>query len=319
LCGVDLTKYFPDEIPQDTKVLWERWTRCAMGLRSSPYQACQGMMWALEIIFGDRNNAKNVFRFSQVRLNLPGEQDYNPLRPWVYKERSDGSIASDVHVYVDDLRTTGATEEECWSASQRVSSVLASLGLQDAARKRRAADLNAGAWKGSVVNTSDEKVTVLATHDKWLKLKAILLWLEENRNELEGMDHKLLEQKRGFLVHMVQTYPALNPYLKGVHGTLDSWRRNRDENGFRMHDDAKRPREDDAETGEETNPTNTILPRTSSKKQKVEGALTQPETHAGSPPSSKWPVRAKNIEQPEEMFRTQKTRCHGRKNLAITI
>jgi hypothetical protein len=72
LCGVDLTKYFPEGIPAGTKVLWERWTRCAMGLRTSPYQACQGMMWALEIIMGDRNDPRNVFRYDQVRLNLPG-------------------------------------------------------------------------------------------------------------------------------------------------------------------------------------------------------------------------------------------------------
>jgi hypothetical protein len=63
----------------------------------------------------------------------------------VYKARRDGSIACDVHVYVDDLRTTGSTEKECWAASQRLSTVLASLGIQDAARKRRAAKLDAGA------------------------------------------------------------------------------------------------------------------------------------------------------------------------------
>jgi hypothetical protein len=125
-------------------------------------------------------------------------------------------------VYVDDLRTTGTTERECWEASQRVSSVLVSLGIQDAARKRRLPNLDAGAWKGSVVNTSDGKVTVLSTRKKWLKLKAIIEWLEEQLEDPEGIDHKLLERKRGFLVHMVQTYPALNPYLKGVHGTLDS-------------------------------------------------------------------------------------------------
>jgi hypothetical protein len=157
LCGVDLTKYFPDGIPQNTKVLWERWTRRAMGLRPSPYQACQGMMWALEIIFGDQRDVSNVFRFEKLKLNLPGNKTYNPLRPWVYKARKDGTIASDVHVYVDDLCTTGKSEKECWAASQRVSSVLVSLGLQDAARKRRAPDIDAGAWKGSVVSTSEEK------------------------------------------------------------------------------------------------------------------------------------------------------------------
>jgi hypothetical protein len=29
---------------------------------------------------------------------------------------------------------------------------------------------------------------------------------------------------RGFLVYLVQTYPSLDPYLKGIHLTLDSWR-----------------------------------------------------------------------------------------------
>jgi hypothetical protein len=267
LCGVDLTKYFPEGIPSGTKVLWECWTRCAMGLRPSPYQACQGMMWALEIILGNREDPENIFRFDQVQLNLPGQHDYNPEQPWVYKRRNDGEIACDVHCYVDDLRTTGSTELECWTASQRVSSVLASLGIQDAARKRRLPQLDAGAWKGSVVSTSQNKVTILATHDKWLKLKAILVWIYEELENPEGMDHKLLERKRGFLVHMVQTYPALNPYLKGVHGTLDSWRRNRDENGFRMNDDKKRSKFDDG------TPKNMDTNIGSKKKRRLEGSF----------------------------------------------
>jgi hypothetical protein len=203
LCEVDLTKYFPKEAPEGTAVLWERWTRCAMGLQPSPYHACQGMLWALEIIFADRNDARNVFRFDRVWLNLPGHYDYNPRRPWVHKERKDGSIASNVLVYVDDLRATGQSEKEGWMASQRVSSVLVTLGLQDAARKQQLPSLDAGAWKGSVVNTSNGKVTVLATREKWVKLKEILTWIEEALRDPEGIDHKLLEQKRGFLVHMV--------------------------------------------------------------------------------------------------------------------
>jgi hypothetical protein len=65
------------------------------------------------------------------------------MRPWVYKECIDGSITSDAYDYVNNLRTTGATEEECWSASQQVLLVLASLGLQDEVRKRRTPELNA--------------------------------------------------------------------------------------------------------------------------------------------------------------------------------
>jgi hypothetical protein len=98
LCGTDLTKYFPDGIPEETQVLWERWTRCAMGLRPSPYQAWQGMMWALKIVFADRMDARNIFRYDRARLNLPGHYDYNPARPWVCKERKDGLTANTSHV-----------------------------------------------------------------------------------------------------------------------------------------------------------------------------------------------------------------------------
>ena len=92
------------------------------------------MMWALEVIFGDRRNAANVFCFDRVELNLPGSLEYNPARPWVYKVRQDGVIAADAHCYVDDVRATGPSEKDCWRASQRISSVLASLGIQDASR-----------------------------------------------------------------------------------------------------------------------------------------------------------------------------------------
>ena len=43
LAGVDFTKYFPHE---DGGKVWEAWCRAAMGLKSSPYQAVQGMAYA---------------------------------------------------------------------------------------------------------------------------------------------------------------------------------------------------------------------------------------------------------------------------------
>jgi hypothetical protein len=142
LCGVDLTHYFPDGVPSGMSVLWEQWTRWVMGLRLSPYQDCQGIMWLFELIFGDRNDATNVFWYARVGLNLHGSPAYNPSRTWVYKSQETGVIAADVHCYVDDVRVTGPSEQECWPASQPVSSVLASLGIQDAMRKRRPQEIS---------------------------------------------------------------------------------------------------------------------------------------------------------------------------------
>jgi hypothetical protein len=129
-------------------------------------------------------------------------------------------LAADIHVYVDDLWVTGQTEAECWRASQRVSSVLATLGLQDAARKRRVPCMEAVAWAGLVVHTTKGEVVVKAPQDKWVKLQGQVNWLvgEVKKCKIgasKGIPYNDLERVRGFMVHMVWTYPFLNPYLKG--------------------------------------------------------------------------------------------------------
>jgi hypothetical protein len=136
------------------------------------------MLWAMERVFGLKNKKSNVFGWQHMRMNLPGDLEYDPTVPWVFKAKSDGSLAADVHVYVRNIRCSGQTEVECWRASQRVSLVLASLGLQDAARKRRPPLTEGGAQAGSVVHTSGGEVVVLAPQDKWEMLRRQIEWLE---------------------------------------------------------------------------------------------------------------------------------------------
>jgi hypothetical protein len=93
LCGVDFTLYFPKEVNEERRVLWERWSQCAMGLRTSPYQAIQAMMWAKEVILGDRHDPNNVFQWQRLVLNLPGMPTYDPSRSWICKVREDGTLA----------------------------------------------------------------------------------------------------------------------------------------------------------------------------------------------------------------------------------
>ena len=42
------------------------------------------------------------------------------------------------------------------------------------------------------------------------------------------LEHKPLEQKRGFFLHIQRTYPNLTPFIKGMHLILDGWRPGRD-------------------------------------------------------------------------------------------
>jgi hypothetical protein len=117
--GVDFTKFYPEELDDTKKVIWGKWNRCAMGFCPCPFFTIQALAWLEEKIFGNRNDLENVFHWEALKMNLPGSATYNPSKPWVYKERKcDGKIAADCLVYVDDLRSTGRSEEECWRATR---------------------------------------------------------------------------------------------------------------------------------------------------------------------------------------------------------
>lgn len=110
LAGVDLTLFAPE---RSGEVIWECWHRALMGLTTSPYQACQGMGFAEELIRGDPRDANNIFRWDRIRLNLPGSENYQPDKPWVSKVRDeDGHIAVDFVTFVDDARPTGPSKRD---------------------------------------------------------------------------------------------------------------------------------------------------------------------------------------------------------------
>ena len=233
LAGVDLTLYI---YGGRVGTLWECWQRAAMGLTSSPYQACQGMAYLEEVIRGDPRDPNNIFRWDQVRLNLPGDPTYDPTKPWVSKiRRKDRHIAVDFCTFVDDARPMGPTKGEAWAAARKIASTLGHLGMQDAPRKRRDSSQTPGAWTGSVLRTNEGQVRLLIGEDKWRKTKELLaevrLLLE---NDPSSLPCKRLEQVRGYLVHVAQTYPMFSSYLIGLHMTIDFWRPNRDQEGWRL-------------------------------------------------------------------------------------
>jgi len=257
-CGVDFSNFFPNaaidsaisEKDNDTStknprgVNWKRWSRCCMGLKSSPYVCVQGMLHLTESIFGDRKDPNNAFQWEYVRLNLPGQKIYDPSLPWVSKVRQDGHIASDLFDYVDDLRPTGHDEEACWQATRKTGATVNHLGCQDASRKRRKPKKRPGAWAGSVVCTENGEVVVTVSQDKWEKTQRHIQWIAALIEKGERIPFKELERVRGFLIYTTRTYPEMTPYLKGIHLTLDGWRANRDSDGWKflglLDDDEKR-------------------------------------------------------------------------------
>jgi hypothetical protein len=84
--------------------------------------------------------------------------------------------------------------------------------------------------------TLPESITKSLTQEKWDKLRRCL---HQAHDELllskeQSLDFKLLESDCGFLNHAATCYKTLCPYLKRYHLSLDSWRANRKEDGWRM-------------------------------------------------------------------------------------
>jgi hypothetical protein len=227
LAGVDLTLYRTDEEVKELGeklfgVCWERWERCAMGLNPSPYQTGQAMLFAEDVIRGVRDDPRNMFRWERVELNLPGSAAYDPAKPWVFKARKDGDPAADFSLYVDDNRSVGNSRLEAKLATRRVASIGSYLGVQDASQKRRMASQTPGAWAGTVMSADGEGVFVTVSQEKWDKAKGMIQAMIDEMEQQEGwLDHKVLERRRGFLLYVTRTYPAMVPYLKGIHLTLD--------------------------------------------------------------------------------------------------
>ena len=75
-----------------------------------------------------------------------------------------------------------------------------SIGIQDAARKRRFGSQRPGAWAGSIVETSKEGVFVTVSQEKWDKCKRYIRDIVEELNRTQQLNHKELERMRVFLI-----------------------------------------------------------------------------------------------------------------------
>ena len=58
--------------------------------------------------------------------------------------------------------------------------------------------------------------------------------MEGKEKDMDGMYLARLKSIRGFLFYVSSTYQYMNPYLKGLNITFDSWRPHRDEEGYKF-------------------------------------------------------------------------------------
>ena len=169
-----LTTLFDDEVAENHFSLWERWTRCAMGLKCSPYHTIKAMLFAIEFLKGLPWNKDNPFNFKETRLNLPGSESYNPSQSWFSVMNLEDALATILATYVDDEQVHASSEEKAWRAAHQIATREAYLGIQDAAQKRHPPSQTAGTWAGSIICTNESEVVVVVSQDRWNKTKSII-------------------------------------------------------------------------------------------------------------------------------------------------
>ena len=216
---------------------WERWERMLMGFRPSPYVCTQTFGWGENLIRGNRKCPNNPLRWDSIKMNLPGDPDYDPKMPWVYRwDEVNRRMASDFCCYIDDIRGIGNSERVCRAATRRVASWVNYLGQQDAPRKRRPPSKVPGAWAGAMCLAKEDGLYVTCSKKKWEKAQAIVKhWFDA---VVVGKEQEVnaaqMERDVGFLVHLSRTFPAVFPYLKGFYLTLNTWRKGRNDDGWKF-------------------------------------------------------------------------------------
>eukprot|EP00978_Attheya_sp_CCMP212_P000171 scaffold305_cov60-Attheya_sp.AAC.4 len=163
-----------------------------MGFSPSPYLASRWILVGIE--FGTKGDPSIP---PDVRMNLPGSDNYDPQDLRVAKVDHLGRSTGEIVVYVDDGRVFGRDEAHTMVCLRKCCSRLEWLGIQDAKHKRRP-----GAWAGGVIYTDQSC--------------------------------KLLLEGRGFLVYALMTYTFITPFLKGLHLSVENWRPNRDEDDWKV-------------------------------------------------------------------------------------
>jgi len=242
--GVRLSKSLMEQLRKDypdLPDLW-RWERLPFGWMPSPYLALSMLARVLELVQRAPSDRTSAFCWELVELNLPGMEGYDPSLPRVRRLRFDGLVAVVLKSYFDDGRVAGPNEDLTRRGLRQVTSGIQYYGNQDASRKRREVSMRAGAWAGSVSYTDQGVPRKLITQKKWTKTQDFLDWVDEHLEAEREMERKAFKSGTGFLLHVGETYQAeVQPYLQGFFLSENSWRDDRDAEGYQHQGSAEPP------------------------------------------------------------------------------
>ena len=215
---------------------WYRATCLMFGASPSPVMACQGERRIIEQCKGDRHDPSNAFHWKEVYLNLPCSENRDPSLPSVLLLREDGEMACVEASFVDDIHVAGRGERMATKACRQLKTQMNTRGNQAEDKKYRPVSLNPGAWIGSMIHTSTPFPLKSTTAKKWRRLRDGLKWLLEKANLESHIDTAELRRMAGLGVHVTEVYTYGRSFLKGFFNALESFRGDRDLDGWRLTD-----------------------------------------------------------------------------------
>lgn len=215
---------------------FKRFCVLPFGNRDSPYQACQGQARILELCLGDNTDPNNPFRWAKVHLNLPTTIDYDPSMPRVMQLQENGELATQEACYVDDDHVMGRGHRETTRACKVLKSNMNSLGNQADDRKYRLPSLTPGAWAGCILHTDTPWPMKSTTGKKWTRFKDGLKSVIHHGTIHGFVSTGELRRIAGLGVHITEVYKEARCFLKGFFNAIESFRGDRDSEGWRDTD-----------------------------------------------------------------------------------
>jgi hypothetical protein len=150
--------------------------------------------------------------------------------------RGDGELASSQVDYVDDIHPTarGRDNKNAVKAAKWLKSRMNSVGNQADDRKYRQPTCKPGAWKGEIMHTDQPLPRKSTTSKKWLRFKSGLDWVIIQAGIGDSLATAELRRIAGLGVNVTEVYQDARPYLKGFFNAIESFRADRDHNGWRI-------------------------------------------------------------------------------------
>ena len=118
----------------------------------------------------------------------------------------DHKIAVNIYFNINDRISTDFSAIKFWNVTQKVSQLIGYLGILYTCRKKIDPSHELREWVGTSVDSSKYVATVFVSTKKWKRSEKMILRITKKLEEGNGLNFKILERDRGYLIYISRTY-----------------------------------------------------------------------------------------------------------------